>query len=111
MPKPDALGRVRPCVGNDDRGKAVKFQVGNVKDTTQQEMQRRLDNIRLLYQCSCREYGIDYWAGWALPWAKRLEKGNVKVHGSSAAHANRGAQETHRGRRSGVLQGILGVMS
>ena len=75
---------------HDEKGKAVKFQVGNVNDTTHQEMRRRLDNIRLLYQCSCQEYGIDYWAGWALPWAKRLEKGNVKVHGSSAGHAHRG---------------------
>ena len=90
LPKPDALGRVRPYVGRDEKGKPVKFQVGNIKDTPQQEMQRRLDNIRLLYQCSCREYGIDYWPGWALPWAKRLEKGNVKVHGSSAALAHRG---------------------
>jgi hypothetical protein len=62
LPKPDALGRVRPYVGRDQKGKPVKFQVGSIKDTPQQEMQRRLDNIRLLYQCSCREYGIDYLA-------------------------------------------------
>jgi hypothetical protein len=83
LPKPDPQGRVRPYVGRDEKGKPIKFQVGNVNDTTHHEMQQRLDNIRLLYQCSSREYEIDYWPGWALPWAHRLSKGNVRVHGSS----------------------------
>lgn len=49
LPKPDPQGRIRPYVGRDEKGKAIKFQVGNVNDTTHHEMQQRLDNIRLLY--------------------------------------------------------------
>ena len=63
-----------------------RFQVGNVKDTTQAEAQRRLDYIRDLYDRQCTELGIDYWAGWTLRCAMRLAAGPpIKVYPSEHA--------------------------
>jgi hypothetical protein len=75
LPKPDSQGRWRPVVGRSDLDKPQRFTVGNKRDTTEAEAQRRLDHIRDLYDRQCAEYGIDYWTPWALPFAFRLAKG------------------------------------
>jgi len=91
LPKPDSQGRYRPAVGQLRDGRVRRFQVGNVKDTTQAEAQRRLDYIRDLYDRQCTELGIDYWADWTLPWAIRLAAGPpIKVYPSEDAQTNSG---------------------
>jgi hypothetical protein len=91
LPKPDPQGRYRPAVGQLKDGRLRRFQVGNVKDTTQAEAQRRLDYIRDLYDRQCAELGIDYWMGWTLHWAMRLAAGPpIKVYPSEHAQANSG---------------------
>ena len=82
MPKPDSLGRWRPEVGYDEKGKRVRFQVGNKRDTTEAEALKRLEAIRDLYDRQCVELKIDYWAGWARGWALKLAQGVPVVHAS-----------------------------
>jgi hypothetical protein len=91
LPEPDKQGRIRPVVGRLIDGPPKRFQVGNVKDTTQAEAKRRLDYIRDLYDRQCTELGIDYWATWTLPWAMRLAAGPpIKVYPSEHAQSNSG---------------------
>ncbi len=92
LPKPDELGRWRPVVGRQQNGKPQRFQVGNRRDTPEGEALRRLNHIRDLYDHQCTEYGIDYWSGWALPWAKKLEQQiPVRVYASDAARCREGS--------------------
>ena len=90
LPKPDSQGRWRPVVGRSAEGKPQRFQVGKVTDTTTAEAQRRLDYIRDLWDRQCAEHGIDFWAGWVMPWANRLAAGPVRVYGSKHSKINSG---------------------
>lgn len=90
LPKPDSQGRWRPVVGRSADCKPQRFQVGKVTDTTAAEAQRRLDYIRDLWDRQCAEHGIDYWAGWVLPWACRLASGPIRVYGSKHSKINSG---------------------
>jgi hypothetical protein len=72
-------------------GKDIKFFVGNIRDTTLAECEKRVAAIRLLYAKSSEEWGKDCWAGWALAWAKRFAQGPVKIQASETAKAHRGA--------------------
>ncbi len=102
MPKPDYLGRWRPEVGRDHEGKRVRFQVGNKRDTTETEAQKRLDAIRDLYDRQCAELNRDFWAGWVHCWAWKLAQGvPAVVQASSAATQIPGqaAEELHLVRR------------
>ncbi len=72
-------------------GKPQRFQVGNARDTTEAEAQRRLDYIRDLFDRQCAELAIDFWANWTLPWAMRLASGPpLKVYATNQAKANVG---------------------
>ena len=85
VPKPDKQGRVRAVVGG------TRFQIGNVRDTTQSEVSKRLEAIRDLYDRQCSELGIDFWANWTLPWAHKLAQGTpAKAHFTDYAKANPG---------------------
>jgi len=90
LPKPDSQGRWRPVVGRKPDGKPQRFQVGKVTDTTAAEAQRRLDYIRDLWDHQCLEHGIDFWAGWVMPWACRLASGPIRVYGSKHSKINSG---------------------
>jgi hypothetical protein len=91
LPKPDSQGRWRPVVGRSGDGKPQRFYVGNKRDTTEAEAQRRLDYVRDLYDRQCAEHGTDYWAEWTLLWAQRLASGPpIKVYASTTAKANTG---------------------
>ena len=90
LPKPDSQGRWRPVVGRLRDGVPQRFYVGNKRDTTESEAQRRLDYIRDFYDRQCAEHGIDFWAGWAIPWALRLASGPIKVYSSDTAKGNAG---------------------
>ncbi len=91
LPKPDSQGRWRPVVGQSLDGKSQRFQVGNKRDTTEAEAKRRLDYIRDFFDRQCADEGIDYWAGWALPWAQRIASGPpIIVYGSTYAKTNAG---------------------
>lgn len=91
LPRPDSLGRLRPVVGRLRNGKPQRFQVGNRRDTSEGDALRRLNHIRDLYDRQCADHGIDFWAGWALPWAQRLAQGvPVRVYASDSAHKNDG---------------------
>lgn len=69
LPEPDKNGNVRPRVGGH------RFTVGNVRDTSKGEMQRRLNALKDFFDAQCESHGIDRWAGWCLRWAKKIEKG------------------------------------
>ena len=89
-------------VGRSRDGSPQRFQVGNVKDTTQAEARRRLDYIRDLYDRQCTELAIDYWAKWTLPWAIRPAAGPpIKVYPSEHAQSDSGqaAEEVSNVRR------------
>ena len=90
LPKPDSQGRWRPVVGRLRDGVPQRFYVGNKRDTTESEAQRRLDYIRDFYDRQCAEHGIDFWAGWAIPSALRLASGPIKVYSSDTAKGNAG---------------------
>jgi hypothetical protein len=89
LPKPDNLGRWRPVVGRQQNGKPQRFQVGKKQGTSEGDALRRLNHIRDLYDRQCADEGIDYWAGWALPWAQRLAQGiPVRVQAEAGARTN-----------------------
>lgn len=91
LPKPDSQGRWRPVVGRSCTGKPQRFQVGNMRDTTEAEAQRRLDYIRDLYDRQCSELGLDRWAPWTESWARRLAAGPpIRVYASDHARKNAG---------------------
>jgi hypothetical protein len=91
LPNADSQGRWRPVVGRQLNGKPQRFQIGNKRDTTEAEAQRRVGFIRDLYDRQCQELGIDFWANWTLPWAVRLAAGvPIKVCASDYAKANDG---------------------
>lgn len=69
LPKPTARGDVRPEIGNK------RFTVGNVRDTTESEMQRRLQLLRDIFEKQCDHHAIDHWAGWLVPYAKMVASG------------------------------------
>lgn len=73
LPKPTTRGDVRPEVG----GK--RFTVGNVHRHPQGLMRRRLDRLRDLFDQQCQQHGIDFWAGWILPFAYKIAKGESVV--------------------------------
>lgn len=58
LPKANSRGDVRPYVGDK------KFTVGNVRDTTQAQMEHRLGLIRDLYD----NYLISHWPEWIIPY-------------------------------------------
>ena len=92
LPKPDTRGRWRPVVGTTIEGKPQRFQVGNDKNTTKGEAERRLGYIRDLYGRQCAELGVDCWAGWALGWAQRIAAQGVpiRIYPSTYALVNEG---------------------
>jgi hypothetical protein len=72
-------------------GRTQRFQIGNKRDTAEAEAQRRLDYLRDFYDRQCQEQHIDFWAGWAIPWAQRLAAGPpIQVYASESAKANNG---------------------
>lgn len=73
LPSPDHRGYVRPEVG----GK--RFIVGNIKDAGTAEMERRLADLRNLFERQCQYHEIDHWAGSVLPHAKKLAAGERLV--------------------------------
>ncbi len=87
--KPDSRGRRRSAVGRLQDGKPCRFEVGD-RDTTEVQAQRRLDDICDLYDRQCCELGIDFWAVWVLPWARRLASGPIRVYASEYAKVNNG---------------------
>ncbi len=76
LPNPDHRSYVRPEVG----GK--RFIVGNIKDDGTAEMERRLADLRNLFERQCQYHEIEHWAGSVLPYAKKLAAGEA---GLSAA--------------------------
>ncbi len=66
LPKPNKKGYVRPEVG----GK--RFCVGNIKDVGTAEMERRLADVRNLFERQCQYHQTDHWSGPVLPFAKKL---------------------------------------
>lgn len=89
LPKPDNLGRWRPVVGKNEAGKAQRFFVGNVRDTTPTQALSRLNVIRDLFDRQCREYRCDTWARSMLPWANRAAKEiPVRWYGSDYSREN-----------------------
>ena len=85
LPKPDKNGDVRPEVG----GKRIT--VGNIRDVSTGEMERRLDAIRDLFDRQCQHHSIDGWSGWLTPYAKKIGKGqNLTLHVSNHARKNNG---------------------
>ena len=91
LPRPDSLGRWRPVVGRSQNGKPQRFQIGNRRDTSDGDALRRLNHIRDFYDRQCAEHGVDFWTGWALPWAHRLAQGvPVRVYSSDYARKNEG---------------------
>lgn len=85
LPKPDKNGDVRPEVG----GKRIT--VGNIRDVSTGEMERRLDAIRDLFDRQCQHHNIDHWSGWLIPYAKKIGKGQrLSHHVSNHARLNNG---------------------
>ena len=78
-------------MGRSQDGTPQRFQVGNKRDTSEAEALRRLNHIRDFWDRQCAEHHIGYWAGWALPWARRMAQGvPVRVLGSTLAQTNQG---------------------
>jgi len=69
LPKPDRNGDVRPRIGGR------RFTVGNVRTTSQGEMERRMNSLKEFFDAQCDALGIDFWANWTLPFAKQIERG------------------------------------
>ena len=91
LPNPDALGRWRPEVGRDLKGKRVRFQVGNKRDTSEAEAVRRLNAIRDLYDRQCAELHLTHSAPSVQGWALKLAQGvPVVVKASPMARGNPG---------------------
>ena len=85
LPKPDRNGDVRPEVG----GK--RFTVGNVRNVSTGEMERRLDAVRDLFDRQSDYHKIDYWSAFLLPFAKKIATGErLTLHVSSQARHNNG---------------------
>lgn len=73
LPKPDQFGNVRPRVGGR------KFTVGNIRDTSNGEMERRTNALKDFFEAQCEARGIDYWANCYLKWARKIERGETLV--------------------------------
>lgn len=70
---PDHRGYVRPEV--DDK----RSIVGNIRDVGTSEMERRLADLRNLFERQCQYHEIEHWAGSVLPHAKKLAAGERLV--------------------------------
>jgi len=81
LPKADKRGRIRPHVGNRPDGKKARIDVGNVKTEGTDEMKRRLDVIRTLYDRQCERSQIERWNHWALQVARRIGNGEQLTDG------------------------------
>lgn len=92
LPKPDSRGRWRPVVGRSVEGKPQRFQVGNEKNTSKGEAEKRLGYIRHLCDRQCAELNIDRWAGCVQRWAQRIAAQGVpvRIYPSTYAQANEG---------------------
>jgi hypothetical protein len=75
LPKPDPSGAWRPYVGRDRNRKPTRFTVGNRRDTSEGEAQRRLDAVRDLFDQQCKKLGLSYWHGDVLETARQLAAG------------------------------------
>ncbi|KLU03938.1 hypothetical protein RISK_003907 [Rhodopirellula islandica] len=69
LSNPDRRGNLRPEVGDK------RFSVGNIRDVGTSEMQRRLAELRNLFERQCQSHEIDHWAGSVLSHAKKLAAG------------------------------------
>ena len=58
LPKPDRNGDVRPRIGGR------RFTVGNVRTTSQGELERRMNSLKEFFDAQCDALGIDFWANW-----------------------------------------------
>jgi hypothetical protein len=102
LPNPDRRGYARPEVG----GK--RFIVGNIKDVGTAEMERRLADLRNLFERQCQYHEIDHWAGSVLPHAKKLAAGERLVlrvsdyARNSDGQASEEAQHLHELRELGL---------
>lgn len=75
LPKPDPNGVWRPYVGKYRNGKAARFTVGNRRDVSEGEAQRRLDAVRDLYDKQCKAVGLPYWHNDVLETAQQIAAG------------------------------------
>ena len=93
LAKPDARGNFRQYVG------PVKFTLGNARNTSQGEAQRRLDAIRDLWdrQCNHPQVEIDYWRPEVLPYALALARGQtlhtLAISDHAKEHPGQAAEE------------------
>ena len=74
LPRPDARGYYRPEVGG------VRFTIGNESSVSKGEAQRRLDTLKELFERQCEHEQIDFWAGWVLPYAKKVAAGEALTY-------------------------------
>lgn len=88
LPSPDKLGRWRPEVGQDARGRRVRFQVGTRGQSSEHDAQKRLEAIRDFYQRQCQEHGIDFWGEGSLHFAKRMSQ-SIPVIFDQSSYAKR----------------------
>ncbi|WP_442508323.1 hypothetical protein SH528x_007292 [Novipirellula sp. SH528] len=102
LPNPDRRGYVRPEVGDK------RFSVGNIRDVGTSEMERRLADLRNLFERQCQYHEIDHWAGSVLSHAKKLAAGErLVLRVSDFARNNEGqaseeAQRLHELRELGL---------
>ena len=82
LPRPDKHGNVRPRIGGR------RFTVGNIRDASEGEMVRRLNALKDFFDAQCEELGIDRWANWCLPWAKKLAQGEKLIFNISPLSAS-----------------------
>ncbi len=75
LPKPDPSGAWRPYVGRDRNGKPTRFTVGNRREVSEGEAQRRLNAVRDLFDQQCEKLGLSHWHGDVLETARQLAAG------------------------------------
>ncbi|WP_417737786.1 hypothetical protein [Rosistilla oblonga] len=85
LPKPDKRGYVRPEIGDK------RFTVGNVRNDSQGEMERRRDAVAGLFELQCKQTGKGLWAEPFHGFAKKLASGQrLKLSVSDYARTNAG---------------------
>jgi len=75
LPKPDPSGAWRPYVGRDRNGKPTRFTVGNRREVSEGEAQRRLNAVRDLFDQQYEKLGLSHWHGDVLETARQLAAG------------------------------------
>lgn len=94
LPKPDNRGYVRPEIGDK------RFNLGNVRDVSTGQMERRLSALRDLFDRQCKHQKIDFWSAFILPFAKKVAAGErLTLHVSDYARS-------HNGQASEEAQGL-----